>query len=88
APIDVDYTVFVHVMNADGSAAAQNDSMPQAGAYPTRLWVAGEYVADAHALQLPRGSYRAAVGLYAAETGTRLQLADGSDSVSLEFAVP
>ena len=63
-------------------------NMPQAGAYPTRLWVAGEYVADAHALQLPRGSYRAAVGLYAAETGTRLQLADGSDSVSLELAVP
>ena len=88
APIDVDYTVFVHVMNADGSAAAQNDSMPQAGAYPTRLWVAGEYVADAHALQLPSGRYRAAVGLYAAETGTRLQLADGSDSVTLELAVP
>ena len=45
--VDVDYTVFVHVMSADGSAAAQHDGMPQLGAYPTRLWVAGEYVADA-----------------------------------------
>lgn len=88
APVDVDYTVFVHVMNADGSAAAQHDGMPQAAAYPTRLWVAGEFVADPHPLQLPTGSYRAAVGLYAAETGTRLQLADGSDSVQFVFAVP
>lgn len=88
APIDVDYTVFVHVKKADGNAAAQHDGMPQLGAYPTRLWVAGEYVADAHPLQLPSGRYRAAVGLYAAETGTRLQLADGSDSVLFDFAVP
>ena len=56
----MDYTVFVHVMNANGSAAAQHDGMPQLGAYPTRLWVAGEDVADTHPLQLPSGSYRAA----------------------------
>src|SRR5690606_18356102 len=43
AEVDTDYTVFVHVVDADGNIVAQRDVMPLDNTYPTRLWAAGEY---------------------------------------------
>ena len=45
---DKDYTVFVHVLDAQGRQVAGADSMPQANRYPTSYWDANEIVPDAH----------------------------------------
>ena len=76
-----DYTVFVHVLQADGSCAPclwQQDVMPQQNQYPTSRWLANEVVTDSYQIQLPPdtppGSYQLEIGLYIAETGQRLQV--------------
>jgi len=82
APAEADYTVFVHLLDADGSLAAQADGQPLAGAYPTTLWDAGERVADGRILRLGNalhaGDYRLAVGWYVLDTGQRLPAADAA----------
>ncbi|MBI5305121.1 MAG: glycosyltransferase family 39 protein [Chloroflexi bacterium] len=84
--LDEDYTVFVHLVDANGKLIAQKDDQPQHGAYPTSLWDAGEIVADEYALTLPRdappGEYRVIVGLYRASDVTRLPV-NGGDAITL-----
>ena len=72
AETDLDYTVFVHVLDAGGRIVAQRDVMPRDNSYPTSLWMTDEYVADEHPFSLPRGSYSLEVGLYVPETGETL----------------
>jgi 4-amino-4-deoxy-L-arabinose transferase-like glycosyltransferase len=90
-----DYTVFVHLLQADGSCNPcvwQQDSMPQQGQYPTSRWQTGEVVIDSFEIVVPEGtppgSFPLEVGLYLAEDGRRLQasLPDGtnSDAIVLE----
>ncbi len=77
-----DYTVFVHVVGADGTLLAQADAPPAGGAYPTSLWDAGEIIADERAVPLPQeDDYSVWVGLYQPDSGQRLPLpgfADGA----------
>jgi hypothetical protein len=75
-----DYTVFVHLLGADGSCAPciwQQDAMPQQNQYPTTRWHADEIVVDEYLLKIPpetaAGEYLLEVGLYLAENGRRLQ---------------
>ncbi len=80
APVETDYTVFVHLLDADGRLVAQGDSPPVAGHYPTSVWVPGVVVRDEHTLSaggeaLVRG-VRFAVGLYRLETGERQPVVD------------
>ncbi|NOZ05040.1 MAG: DUF2079 domain-containing protein [Chloroflexi bacterium] len=81
-PMDRNYTVFVHLVDAGGQIVAQVDRQPQAYTYPTRWWAAGEVVPDEMSLELPAdappGPYRLRVGLYDAETGERLPLVAGA----------
>ncbi|MCJ7667563.1 MAG: phospholipid carrier-dependent glycosyltransferase, partial [Anaerolineae bacterium] len=74
--IEVDYTVFVHLLDSTGRVLSQRDSQPQNGFRPTSTWTAGEEVADYHGLPLPAdipaGEYWLEVGLYEAATGKRL----------------
>ena len=51
APIDRDYTAFVHLLDADGQLLTQLDR-PPAG-YPTSDWQPGEIVVDTYIIQLP-----------------------------------
>jgi hypothetical protein len=85
-----DYTVFVHLLDGEGNVIAQHDGQPQGGTYPTSVWDDGEVVADDHPLVLPPdlspGDYRLRVGLYRLETGERLPVAGGGDSVELELS--
>ena len=67
---DVDYTLFVHVLDASGRIIAQNDSQPRNGSYPTSLWVKGEYVSDLISINT-RGAM-IEVGWYVPETGERV----------------
>lgn len=82
APMAVDATVFVHVLDANGQFVTGQDGRPLGGLYPTLVWQADEGVTDVHTLDLnalPAGEYRLAVGLYDPLTGERLPvtLTDG-----------
>ncbi|GEM_PF-2128229 len=85
-----DYTVFVHLRNAAGKTVAQADNPPQAGAYPTSFWDAGETIVDDHAIllpnDLPAGDYTIVVGLYRFDTGERLSITQGGNGS--EFSLP
>jgi hypothetical protein len=91
ARFDRDYTVFVHVLNADGEIIAQVDQQPQAGNSPTSLWDVGEQIRDDYLLTLssPAANYRIEVGLYRADTGERLSVRVGANqSDHVEMNVP
>ena len=59
---------FVHLLDAAGTAVAQQDGPPLAGAYPVARWAAGERVAETVWVdlppELPPGDYALAVGAY------------------------
>ncbi len=87
--LDADYTVFVHLVAAEGDATAiaQGDAPPLDGRWPTSLWIPGVTLDDVHTLPLPGdlavGTYDLLVGLYDPESGERLRLPDGRDAVRL-----
>ena len=73
--MEQDYTVFVHLLAADGTLISQADRMPQNGEYPTSWWASGEVVSDQIELALPKGAtppYSFRVGLYVPTTGEQL----------------
>jgi len=82
AEMDESYTVFTHLVAPDGTLSGQQDNPPVGGTYPTNLWLAGEVVADVYEVEVgidaAPGAHRLEVGMYVAETGTRLPV-DGTD---------
>jgi hypothetical protein len=84
-----DYTVFVHVLDADGQLRTQADGPPDHNRVPTSTWRPGQIIPDAHDLSLaglPAGPYKVQAGLYLAPNGPRLAVA-GSPDGSAEVAV-
>jgi hypothetical protein len=89
-----DYTVFLHVLDAEGVRVAGVDVQPQP---PSSSWAQGEvalmrYAADgpygpALPADLPSGEYGFAVGLYAPLSGERLTLPDGADVLRLPLSL-
>jgi hypothetical protein len=74
-----DYTVFVHLVDAQDAIVAQHDAMPLENAYPTSWWVEGEVVVDTVTLTLaavPPGDYHLALGVYDGATQARLEARD------------
>ena len=84
---DADYTVFAHVRDAAGNIAAQLDSPPQLGAYPTSFWDAGEIVTDDRSIQIAvnarAGDYTVNVGLYRLDNGERLPVTSGGSGTEI-----
>lgn len=82
ASVEVDFTVFAQLVDANNTILVQGDSKPQRGFYPTVYWQPGEHVVDTYTLSLPAnitpGSYDIILGFYEARNGTRLQLLDES----------
>ena len=81
-PDGKDYTVFVHLLDAQGRLVTGHDGPPCQGSYPTGIWEPGEWVADAHMLtttDLASGVYSVEVGMYLLSSGERLPviLSDG-----------
>jgi hypothetical protein len=81
-PIMEDYTVFVHVLAADGTKIIQRDARPCDGECPTNTWQPGEVIIDRYQLDLtevtgtdapgiPPQPAQLAVGLYLLESGDR-----------------
>jgi hypothetical protein len=79
------YTVFVHVVDAQGNIIAQGDAIPGAGALPTTSWVTDEYLADLHEFSIPRdatpGEYRVWIGMYDPKSNARLPVFDLSNQM-------
>jgi 4-amino-4-deoxy-L-arabinose transferase-like glycosyltransferase len=90
-PLPADYTVFVHMVDADGQIVAQGDGPPRGGRYPTSVWGEDEFFDDLHVLLLPSdlasGHYTLLVGLYNPMDNTRLALESGGDTVQLDQVI-
>jgi hypothetical protein len=76
-PVDGQYTVFVHLLDADGQRYAQGDGPPLQGLQPMVHWQPGEILPDRRTIDLPPdlppGRYHLAIGLYGAD-GSRLPI--------------
>ncbi len=73
-----DYTIFVHLLDANGLLMGQADGPPLSGAYPTSWWSPGEVVVDTRPLSLPPEADRVTLGLYRLSDKTRLPIVDHS----------
>jgi len=85
-----DYTVFVHVVDAQGKVVRSRDAMPLDGDFPTSLWPPGALVPDVKTLDLatlPPGPYTLKVGLYRLENMQRLPVS-GPEGAVPDGAVP
>ncbi len=87
-----DYTVFVHLLDAQGQIVVQRDQQPTGGRMPTSTWPRGYTVADEVILNVPAslapGTYRLVTGVYQPLNMVRLPAVDAAgralgDSVSL-----
>ena len=66
--MEVDYSVFAHVLGAENQVWARSDGWPAAGASPTSSWSPGETIEDVRELTIDPGTppylYDVEVGLY------------------------
>lgn len=78
--VEIDFTVFAQLVDADNQIIAQGDSQPQAGFYRTRDWQPGEQIIDRRLFLIPPstppGEYDLLLGLYNPADGQRLQILD------------
>ncbi len=76
ARMETSYTVFTHLLDAEGRVRGQKDSIPCGGACPTTSWLEGEVIVDRYEIVAnpdgPPGEYQIEVGMYDAKTGERL----------------
>ena len=91
-PLEMNYTVFTHLLDKDGKVIAQHDGMPASGNEPTSSWIKGQIVTDRHALVFPEdsnyaGSATLEVGLYDPLTFQRLTLSNGDDHFVLPINI-
>lgn len=81
-PIAQDYSMFVHVLDAQGNRVSQIDVPPAGIDHPTSVWRMGHFQYWRHPLPLPPdldpGAYWLAIGLYDPATFARLPLAGAS----------
>lgn len=88
-PADHDYTIFVHLLDADVQIVAQHDGMPRNGERPATAWQTEEIVLDDHFVLLPPGlpdgDYSLRVGWYDGQTGERVLMSSGANYLDLPF---
>ncbi len=80
--LDVNYTIWVHLVATGNRTVNQADNQPVGGTYPTTAWTPGETIVDKHVLVVPYeaapGSYSIMVGLYRTTAGDLVPLAPGT----------
>lgn len=83
-PMDISYTVFTHLVNAENKIYGQRDQAPLEGARPTTSWAAGEIFTDVYefnvAADAPPGAYKLKIGFYNPSDFTRLPTFDANGS--------
>ncbi len=76
--MDVSYTVFTHLLDAEERVWGQADSIPLGGEAPTTSWLRGEVITDRYRIvvdpEAPPGTYVIEIGMYDAATGRRLPI--------------
>ncbi len=92
-PMAADYSIFLHLVDANRLVLAQRDSYPQSGLAPTSEWwpALGEArlaYPDEHRVRLPptigvAGGGKLILGVYDHATGERLKTAAGADHLEL-----
>ena len=70
-PVEVDLTVFAHLLDPQGSLVAQADGYPLLGLFPFWLWEPGETVRDVRHFS-PGGGYAIRLGVWEPASGERL----------------
>jgi hypothetical protein len=85
-----DYSLFLHLLDADGKMVAQADAPPTNNAYPTSWWASGETIADFRSLPLAPTATHLRLGLYDLASGTRLVINESTlpaqeDSVEIDL---
>lgn len=82
APQIADYTLFLHVIDANGTLVAQADGPALQGYWPTSAWQPGHTLRDERTVALPgsmpAGAYRLLAGWYLPASGVRLSAADAA----------
>ncbi len=75
-----DYTLFIHLNDANGNRITQRDRRPGNGSYPTNVWSPGDSVIETYELssQGASGALQFAVGWYQRADGARLPVLDAS----------
>ncbi len=84
-PINGDYTIFVHLLDAQGNLLGQLDGVPYDGLYPLADWLPGQIITDVRALppmQLDELN-AVAIGLYDPVSGERLPAKDAQGNLLL-----
>lgn len=85
--ITTDYTVFVHLVAADGFQVAGADGIPRNGNAPTSTWALNGDIVDPHPVTVPAGlnagPYYLEIGWYLPETGERVSLETGGEVLRL-----
>jgi hypothetical protein len=82
----LDYTIFVHLLDAQGQYVTGWDTMPRDNAFPTAGWPVRTTVDDLHRLALPAdlppGTYQISLGMYYWPTQERLPVyGPGGDDI-------
>jgi len=79
------YTVFNHLVGADGQTWGQWDNQPQQGRSPTTRWVPGQVIEDPYQIPVsadaPIGPLTLQVGMYDLQNMLRLPLHDANGQV-------
>ena len=90
-PIESDYKVAVHLLDANGKVIAQSDQASRRGQSPTSTWTPGALVVDAIQLPLvkdiPLGAYRLEIALYDPTTQQRVALLDTNSPIVVDRIV-
>jgi len=85
APPSLDYSIFIHLLDADGNRLTGWDGVPLQGAYSTRFWRPGESLLDYWHLQIPddipTGTATLRIGIYDPIEGGRLPVTVGGEPV-------
>ena len=81
APMEHNYSVFVHLLGENELIVGQGDSYPGRGLFPTTVWKPSDAIADTYIVPVSPTTFsptraRLEVGLYRVETGERLLVRD------------
>lgn len=87
-PLTANYSLFVHVLDGNGTLWGQHDDYPTGQYFPTSEWTPGRlYRADwsiAVSSNAPPGEYRVLVGLYDLATMQRLPITAGGSEPDVD----
>ena len=86
--VNEDYTLFIHLIDEQGTLVGQIDGQPFNGNYPTSWWQKGERIIDLYPLpSMPKGKYQIMIGWYRLADGMRLPVVSGIGNVVRHNAV-